>query len=479
VRRGGGRQISGLLVLALVLLCPDGIGAQFGSRRLRTAAADTAESLRSGTGGGMLTLEAFYTGEALANLEGGIARGTAWRGVADLILTVDPASLWGGSGTRIGADLIAIHGDPPGELTGDWQGVSDIAAPQALRLYELWLQQRLFQDRLSLLVGICDINTTFDVLEAAALFLNSSHGMGPDFAASGPNGAPTYPYPGLSLLVRGRLSEQLDISILLADGVPGDPGDPEGTSYRITSAGGALVGAELAWLADREGLAALPPVVPRWQARRRRSGAFAGRRVGISGREGVGGPGRQRGRQPLLQTAPTGSSAAGPLRYSKVALGLWRYDSRFLLPPYGAVDPLVRHGSWGSYLLAERILALDRSDPQRTVGLFLRLGAADHRVEEIDRYAGCGFTVARRLPGGRQAHFGLALSAARLSRTWSDRLGAEEGAERWELAVEMTLRIQVNRWCALQPDFQYILHPGFISGRPAALAAGLRLELGG
>jgi porin len=178
---------------------------------------------------------------------------------------------------------------------------------------------------------------------------------------------------------------------------------------------------------------------------------------------------------------PSPSRDADLLRYTKVALGLWRYDSRFVIPPVDGSgdDPFVRHGSWGGYLLAERILTLDRNDPQRTLGLFLRLGAADHRVEEIDRYMGCGLTAARRLTGRRRIHLGLAFSAARLSRTWAGVLTAGEVAERWEVALEATLRFQVYPWCALQPDLQYIVHPGYVAGRPAALAAGLRLEPGG
>jgi len=479
-RRGEGWRLAGLLALALLLFCPEGTGAQGGSRR-RAAQPDTTSAYGVGLGGGLLTVEAFYTGEVIANLDGGIASGTAWRGVADLMFTVDPTPLWGVSGTRVGVDLIGIHGDPPGGLTGDWQGVSDIAAPRTLRIYELWLRQQLIPDRLSLLAGIYDVNTTFDVLETATLFLNSSSGMGPDFAAGGPNGAPTYPYPGLSLLVQGSLSDHFELSALLADGVPGDPDDAESTQYRIEAGEGALIGSELAWVSDREGLTTLPPVATRWNARRRRAGAHAGWGSGTAGRWGAGGWGRQRGRPPVPEPAPSGLPGTGALHYGKVALGLWRSTSRFTLPPAGGGpgDTLVREGSWGGYLLAERIVVPDRTDPQRMVGIFLRLGAADQRVEEIDRYVGCGVMAARRLAGARQALLGLALSAARLGRNWADRLGVGQGADRWEVAAELTIRLQVGKRWALQPDLQYIVHPGFTPDRPHALAVGLRLELNG
>ncbi len=470
------RWFGWLVAFALVLLVPDEVGAQAGRRRRRLTAADTSQAIGSEArpGPGSITLEAFYTGEASSNLSGGIERGTAWRGVADLMLTVDPTPLLGGSGTRIGLDVIGIHGDPPGGLTGDYQGVSNIAAPRTLRLYELWLQQRMFQDRISVLLGIYDVNSVFDVLETAALFMNSSNGMGPEFSYSGRNGAPTYPYPALSLMVRTNLSENLGLSAIVADGVPGDPGDSERTSYRIGNGEGVLIGTELGWVSGREGLGLLGPLAPRWQARRRRA-------YGSHGRGGLTGPGGPAGRggsggRPL---APAVRSGASSTRYGKVALGLWRYTSTFTVPADGGGtgESLIRRGSWGGYLLAERSLAFGRDDAQRMLSGHLRLGAADSRVEEVDRYAGCGIVATRSLGSPGDWQFGLALSAARLSDTYAELIGG--GEKRWELAVEITTRIQVTRWFALQPDLQYIIGPGFDPGRPDALVAGLRLGLNG
>jgi porin len=45
------------------------------------------------------------------------------------------------------------------------------------------------RERLSLLGGRYDLNGEFYRLHSAALFLNSSFGMGPEFSQSGPGGA--------------------------------------------------------------------------------------------------------------------------------------------------------------------------------------------------------------------------------------------------------------------------------------------------
>ena len=77
----------------------------------------------------------------------------------------------------------------PEQSGGRHQGVSNLQAPAKLRLEEAWLQQNLFGDRLSWLVGRYDLNTEFYRLQSAALFLNSSFGIGPEFAQQRPGRA--------------------------------------------------------------------------------------------------------------------------------------------------------------------------------------------------------------------------------------------------------------------------------------------------
>ncbi|MCG8506051.1 MAG: carbohydrate porin, partial [Sphingomonadales bacterium] len=71
-------------------------------------------------------------------------------------------------------------------LVGDAQVVSNIEAPvAAFRLYEAWLEHRLFEDAVSLRAGLYDVNAEFDALESAGLFLNSAHGIGTDIGQTG------------------------------------------------------------------------------------------------------------------------------------------------------------------------------------------------------------------------------------------------------------------------------------------------------
>lgn len=47
----------------------------------------------------------------------------------------------------------------------------------------------------------------------------------------------------------------------------------------------------------------------------------------------------------------------------------------------------------------------------------------------------------------------------------------------WEIAIELSYHIEVNDWIANQPDFQYIINPGFNPNLSDALIAGLRTEI--
>ena len=70
-------------------------------------------------------------------------------------------------------------------LVGSAQGISNIESVHALRLYELWMQWHGGANPGSVRVGLYDLNSEFDAIDTASLFMNPSHGIGADFAQSG------------------------------------------------------------------------------------------------------------------------------------------------------------------------------------------------------------------------------------------------------------------------------------------------------
>src|SRR6185436_5974337 len=128
-----------------------------------------------------LGFDAFVIAEGIGTLDGGVRRDATFLDAVDVRLTVDGARLLGWPGLTALAAVLGTHGDNPGRFAGDAQGVSEISAPSRWRLQEGWIQQSLFDGRLSLLAGRYDLGTEFYVLPAAAVLINSSFGAGPEF----------------------------------------------------------------------------------------------------------------------------------------------------------------------------------------------------------------------------------------------------------------------------------------------------------
>ena len=145
-----------------------------------------------------IQLNAVYKGDFVYNMDGGIATGTTYLGLADLFIGFDTqkAGLWKGGEFLIhGANTHG--GEPTSNLVGDFQGVSNIEAGNHTFLYELWYRQTIAN--FTATIGLQDLNVEFANSEVSALFLNSSFGV--HSVIAGNISAPIFPVtkPGLTL----------------------------------------------------------------------------------------------------------------------------------------------------------------------------------------------------------------------------------------------------------------------------------------
>lgn len=188
-------------------------------------------------------LGASYVSDALANLSGGIREGARVLGKLDLTATLD-GRLLGVDGATVFVNLQHVHGEPfSEELVGDAQVVSNIEAPTALRPLEAWVELPLLGDDSTVKAGLIDLNTEFDRQEVGALFLNSSHGIGPDFSQTGLNGPSIFPTTATAIVVRHEAADWA-LRVGLFDAVAGDPDRPSRTVVRFPGSSGTLLVAE-------------------------------------------------------------------------------------------------------------------------------------------------------------------------------------------------------------------------------------------
>lgn len=191
----------------------------------------------------LLSLDGEYRVDLWHNLEGGLQQGGTWLDDLGLNLSLDGEALgWSGFSAYL-SGLSNNSNTFSDRYVGDLQGVSNIDTGAAIRLYEAWLQQGWGSG--SVRAGLYDLNSEFDTIDGGALFLNSSFGIGPDFAQSGANGPSIFPVTGLALRLEQSLGETLLMRTAVLEGTAGDPAHPANTTIRLDDGEGWLGVAEL------------------------------------------------------------------------------------------------------------------------------------------------------------------------------------------------------------------------------------------
>ena len=139
----------------------------------------------------------------------------------------------------------------------------------------------------------------------------------------------------------------------------------------------------------------------------------------------------------------------------KLGLGYWSYTRTF-----DSLKDSSPVNSSGAYVLG------DKSFNAHVSG-FIRYGMASSESFDGKDNLGLGIVYKGILPFRPDDRLGLGM--ARVTPT--------DESQKPENQFEATYRIEALKGVAIQPDFQYITHPGFSGAVPNALVGALRLEL--
>jgi porin len=131
-------------------------------------------------------------------------------------------------GWSIHAQIFRFDGQALSSRMGDIQTADNLEAMPATRLFEAWVAKQWGVENRSvaLRAGLIDLNSQFDSVDPASLFLNSSHGIGPDLSRSGVNGPSIYPASALGMTITLVPSASWTVRAAMFDGVAGDPDRP-------------------------------------------------------------------------------------------------------------------------------------------------------------------------------------------------------------------------------------------------------------
>lgn len=191
-------------------------------------------------------IEAIYKADVMNNVSGGIKTGTRFLDSLDVTFSIDGEKLFGSKGTSAFIDVLNNNGGRPNEdLVGTGQSIDNFEVPKATaKLYQAWVQQSMLDDKLSVLVGLYDINSEFYLMDTAAPFIQPAAGFGTDIAQSGVNGPSSFPFTSAGVRVKVQPNDNVYLLAAVLDGVSGDPGNDKGTHIEFNKNDGEFVIAE-------------------------------------------------------------------------------------------------------------------------------------------------------------------------------------------------------------------------------------------
>jgi porin len=373
--------------------------------------------------------------EILANLAGGERRGAVPAGLLSFGLdaALEPLAGWRGGHFHASAHL-PLGSNISERYIGDLGIASNIAFTNTLRLFELWIEQRWFDERLSLRAGILAFDEEFAGSDLSGCFINA--GFGPSVAITANMPVPVYAIaaPGVRLSaipLRTSLHEVLLLAAIydgnpapgaLPDRSPGAAPSTEsnhfGTHWALRADEGALLAFEAAWSrkADED------------------------------------------------EESPSTMAKAG------VVLHTDRFADQ--------ADPdRSRKGNRAVYGLIEQELWRDPAAPARRLAAFARGTWAPDRWNAIQFAGETGLVLRAPLPGRDEDAMALGLAHFRSSDSLRHAAReAGEAAPGHETVVELTYHCQAAPWLVIQPDVQVIFHPGGARELDPAIVAGLRVS---
>ncbi len=386
----------------------------------------TMWGLRPAMAANGISLTLTDTSEALGNPTGGLRQQGVFEGAGFASLAFDSgkAGLWDGFSALVSTWEVYGRG-LTANAVGNLHTISSAEADRALVLFELWAEQATPDGRVSLRVGQQGADQEFLVDQYGGLFVNAHYGF-PNLPSTDlPSGGPDYPLA--TPAVRLKLLPSDNVTVLLAlfngDPIPAGPGDDAqlreggGTSFRTN--GGALWLAEAQWARNQGSNASgLPGTfkIGGWY----HSGFFADQRLDASGRS--------------------------------------------LADPASDGQPLLRHGDFSVYALADQVLA--RPQGGEIDGFLRIMGApADRNLIEFSMDGGVSWKG--MLPGRGDDVVGIGLEWARVGDQAS-KLDGDIGrlshepypVRRWEAVLELTYQAAIKSWWQLQPDIQYVIRTG-------------------
>lgn len=387
-------------------------------------------------------LQAGYIGEVIGNASGGRRAGAIYEGLFETAVRVDTenAGLWKGGTFQVSS--LFPHGQGFSErYVGDLLTASNIEAYESWRLYDLWYEHG-FGEKLSVRVGQFTADEEFAYTEAGANFLNSGFGWPAFISANTINTAPAFFVAAPGLRLNLDVSRELFVRMAVFDGdtfdnPAGDP-RPNGSGTRFE-------------LGGDQGFFGIAEMGYRWNQIAREGGFPGGYKFGMWAHSGEFESNFQdENREPFVVSGR---------------------------------EPRVHSKNFGLYAAVEQMLWRE-TEEQGLYG-FARAGAGPEDRSFFELVVDGGIVWRGIIPTRDEDAFGVGAIYARISKDIhrAEMLDATtngtvyEKFSTHETVLEAFYTVQLAKWWMVQPDVQWIIHPGGSGAVADAVVVALRTEL--
>ena len=387
-----------------------------------------------------------YTGEFLANTRGGLERAGFYQQLLKTLLDFDLEKMAGWHGARFHASSLWLWGTRNGDIAGltgsAFSDPSNISGYDTYRLYELWLEQGFLDGKFSVRGGQIALDEEFICSDYACVFINGAHGWPVFMSATIPDGGEAYPVAGTGARLDFKPSEKWELLAAVVDGDVREQATDNkyGTHFGFDAHDGVLSIVEMIY---------------------------------------------------RLNQKPGDTGLPGTYK-----LGGWYHSARFddlrfdtkgvsLHSPASNGTPASHTGDGGVYFNIDQMLWRKHTGSDEGMAAYVRFAPwlPDDR-NPLDFYAAGGLSFKGPLPGRGADIFAIGASYARVSdsrrvaQADANFFGATSAPlPDYELGVEATYQIALAPWWKLQPDFQYISHPGGSGAIADAVVVGVRTQI--
>ena len=412
------------------------------------------QSLRSTAETNGVTLNVESVSDILGNPTGGMSTGATCSGLLVLSALIDLQKAVGWEGASVKTTWLWFYGNNlSAQYLGNTLAASGIAGVPAFRCYEMWYQQNFLGDAISLRSGLLGLDTEFIISDTATFFVNSSFGMAPLFTINLPNGGPECPMatPGIRLALQPLPWLTLRSAISQAN-----PFQEQANQYNFN------------WnFGPSGGLLSLNELQASWNK------APSDRALPGTAKAGFwiqSGSAAQESSLDQFVFAPPTASAYNSGFYGIIDQELYR--------PSEKISPRTVAGSKATTNRDRSYIQTQGVSPNSTfvrgLSSFFRVGFSPQADAPVSLYSDAGLVYTGLIPTRDKDRLGLAFGYAKVGSQQVQNASETGYQATFEAVGEISYALRFHSF-SIQPDIQYIIHPGGTHQYANALVVGVRV----